>query len=192
MTDIRSLPETTVPVWDRFVRVFHWSLVTLFALAFVTGDEWTRLHERAGYGVAVLVGARLVWGLIGSRHARFADFLYRPATVLGFLRDTLRLRARRYLGHNPAGGLMVVVLLTLLLGLSATGILMTTDAFWGEEWLEELHEAMAYGALGLVALHLAGVLVASLEHGENLVRSMVTGRKRAEKRAEKQAESGTP
>ena len=92
-----------VKVWDPFVRLFHWSLVGLFAFAFVTGEEWMKAHILAGYAIAALVAVRLVWGLIGSRHARFSSFVAGPRTTLEFLRDTLRMKARRYLGHIPPG-----------------------------------------------------------------------------------------
>jgi len=175
--DIQS--PATVRVWDPLVRIFHWSLVGLFTFAFLTGDEWQKPHEVAGYIIAGLIGFRVIWGLIGSRYARFASFIYRPSTVAGFLADTVRMKARRYLGHNPAGGLMVAGLLLAIVGISLSGWMMTTDAYWGVGWVEELHEAAAFTALGLVALHVGGVIVASFEHGENLVRAMVTGRKRA-------------
>ena len=175
--DIQS--PATVRVWDPLVRIFHWSLVGLFTFAFLTGDEWQKPHEVAGYIIAGLIGFRVIWGLIGSRYARFASFIYRPSTVAGFLADTMRMKARRYLGHNPAGGMMVAGLLLAIVGISLSGWMMTTDAYWGVGWVEELHEAAAFTALGLVALHVGGVIVASFEHGENLVRAMVTGRKRA-------------
>ncbi|WP_299861723.1 cytochrome b/b6 domain-containing protein [uncultured Hoeflea sp.] len=172
-------PPATVRVWDPFIRLFHWSLVGLFAFAFLTGDALDRPHEIAGYAIAALIAMRVIWGLAGPRHARFSSFLHRPSTVAGFLRDTLRLKARRYLGHNPAGGLMVIALLIALVVISATGFMMTADAFAGSGWIEDVHEASAFAALGLVALHIGGVIVASFEHGENLVRAMITGRKRA-------------
>lgn len=175
--DIQS--PATVRVWDPLVRIFHWSLVGLFTFAFLTGDEWQKPHEVAGYIIAGLIGFRVIWGLIGSRYARFASFIYRPSTVAGFLADTVRMKARRYLGHNPAGGLMVLGLLLAIVVISLSGWMMTTDAYWGVGWVEELHEAAAFSAVGLVALHVGGVIVASFEHGENLVRAMVTGRKRA-------------
>lgn len=173
-------PEVgAVMVWDPLIRVFHWSLVAAFVVAWLTGDEMQTLHEAAGYAVAGLLVFRFLWGLVGSRHARFADFVAPPAAVLGYLADAVRFRARRYLGHNPAGGAMVVVLLAMLATIVVTGILMTTDRFWGSEPLEQVHELAANVTLGLVGLHVAGVLLVSLEHGENLVRAMVTGRKRA-------------
>lgn len=169
----------TILVWDPLVRIFHWSLVGLFAFAFLTGDELKTPHETAGYVITGLIAVRVVWGLIGSRYARFSSFLNRPSTVAGFIGDTMRMKARRYLGHNPAGGLMVIALIAVIAVISLTGYMMTTDAWWGVRWVEDLHEASAFAALGLVALHLGGVIVASFEHGENLVRAMVTGRKRA-------------
>lgn len=167
-----------IKVWDPLVRVLHWGLAASFAVAFITADELRGVHEWAGYILAGIVTLRIIWGLIGTRHARFTDFLYRPGTVLGFLRDTLRMRAARYLGHNPAGGAMVIALLVLLACIASTGIMMESDMFWGVEWVEVVHESCANLALVLVGLHIAGVVLASVEHGENLVRAMITGRKR--------------
>ncbi len=175
----RETRPAEVRVWDPLVRIFHWTLVGGFLVAYVSGDEWDRLHIAVGYTIAGLVAFRLAWGLVGTRHARFGDFVYRPSRVLGYLRDTMALRAKRYLGHNPAGGAMVVALLTMIAIICGTGITMTTDAFWGVEWVEEAHEIAVNVTLVLIAAHVAGVLVASWEHGENLVRAMVTGRKRA-------------
>ncbi len=169
-----------VRVWDPFVRIFHWGLVGLFVLAFMTGDEIEGLHIAAGYGIVALLVLRVAWGFVGPRHARFADFVRPPRAVLGHLRDMARRRAPRHLGHNPAGGAMVLALLAMLAAISATGIMMTTDAFWGAQWVEDLHEALVNVTLGLIILHLLGVAFASFAHGENLVRAMFTGRKRAE------------
>lgn len=168
----------TVKVWDRFVRIFHWSLVALFTVAFLTGDEVEWLHLWAGYAIAALVAMRMVWGFIGPESARFSSFVKGPRAVMTFLRQSLHLQAPRYLGHNPAGGAMTVALLVLLAALCGTGIAMTTDAYWGSKALEEVHEALAYTALALIGLHILGVFVTAWEHGENLVRAMITGRKR--------------
>ncbi|MCP5150303.1 MAG: cytochrome b/b6 domain-containing protein [Ectothiorhodospiraceae bacterium] len=168
-----------VKVWDPLVRIGHWTLVAAFAIAWLTAEELDRVHEWAGYVVLGYVAVRLAWGFVGGRHARFADFVRGPGVVLGYLVDTARLRARRHLGHNPAGGAMILALLAGLAITGLTGFAMTTDAFWGVEWVEEVHEGAAEATLVLVVLHVLGVLVASLEHGENLVRAMVTGRKRA-------------
>ncbi|MFO1152733.1 MAG: cytochrome b/b6 domain-containing protein [Rhodospirillales bacterium] len=173
---------TTAPlvqVWDPFVRIFHWSLVGLFILAFVTGDETEWLHLTAGYAIGGLTLLRILWGFVGPRHARFSDFVRTPREVTDYVRSASRLQAPRYLGHNPAGGAMIIALLTMLIGISVTGFMMTTDAFWGAEWVEDLHEWLVYVTLGLIALHVAGAVFAGIEHGENLVKAMITGRKRA-------------
>jgi len=175
-----DVPSPTVRVWDPLVRIFHWSLVGLFVFSYFTGDEWEKAHVYSGYAIIGLLVFRVLWGVIGSRHARFSDFIYRPRTVLRFIGDTLRMRARRYVGHNPAGGMMVLALLAVIGTIAATGFMMTTDAFWGVEWVEDAHEMAVNVAIGLVVLHVLGVVLASIEHRENLVRSMITGRKRAD------------
>lgn len=185
-----------VRVWDPLVRILHWSLVLAFAVAYLSGegeDEWIRLHELSGYVVAGLVLFRLLWGFVGTRHARFSDFVFSPATVLAYTRDLLRGQAQRYLGHNPLGGVMVVALLIMLTLATLTGLI----AFGAGEqagplapWVgatgprvaeafKETHEFFANSTLILVALHIAGVVVSSLLYRENLVRAMFTGRKRA-------------
>jgi cytochrome b len=172
-------PPATVKVWDPFVRIFHWSLVTLFVVAYVTGDEIQRVHEAAGYAIAGLLAARILWGFFGPRHARFTDFVRSPREAFTYFRDALVFRARRYIGHNPAGGLMVVALIAILTATCITGYMMKTDAYWGSEALEDVHGALANMTVALVVIHVIGVLVASFEHRENLVKAMVTGRKRA-------------
>ncbi|MEC9345393.1 MAG: cytochrome b/b6 domain-containing protein [Pseudomonadota bacterium] len=169
----------TVRVWDPLVRVFHWSLVASFAVTWIAAEEWYSLHEVAGYVAAGLVAFRLLWGLVGSRHARFARFVRSPSTVRAYLREVRQGREARYLGHNPAGGAMIVALLLSMAGLALTGWLYTLDPFWGSPVLEGLHAFLANLMLALVALHVGGVVLASVRHGENLVRAMVNGRKRA-------------
>ncbi len=115
----------TVRVWDPFVRIFHWSLVALFIVAFVTGDEIEQMHVAVGYTIAGLVAARIVWGFFGSRHARFSDFVRPPAEILDYMRQAIRGRAPRYIGHNPAGGLMTLALLGMIIAISGTGFMMT-------------------------------------------------------------------
>lgn len=168
----------TVKVWDPFVRIFHWSLVTLFAVAFLTGDESERIHNMAGYAIAGLLVLRIIWGFIGPKHARFTDFVTGPRKLMTFMRQSMTLSAPRHLGHNPAGAVMILALIAAIAGLCTTGIMMTTDAYWGSKWLEEVHEIFAYGTLVLVALHVFGVVFSSLEHRENLVKAMITGKKR--------------
>ena len=182
-------------VWDPLVRVFHWTLVIGFFTAYLTeGEDATlTLHTWAGYTVFGLVLVRLVWGFIGTRHARFTDFVRRPAVVKEYVGSVLRLNPRRYLGHNPAGGLMIVGLIVSLLATTFFGMgLLAIEEQAGplvgwfgglgggwEDGFEGLHEFFANFALFLVVVHVAGVLVESLLHGENLVRAMFTGRKAA-------------
>ncbi len=169
--------EKVLRIWDPLVRIFHWSAVTLVAVAFLTEDDHS-LHRSFGYVLMSILAVRVLWGLIGSRHARFADFVPSPGGLVAYLRDVAAGRERRYLGHNPAGGAMVLALMSVIAALGFTGWLMGVHGYRGEEWLEELHETLANGLLVLVALHLAGVILASRRHGENLVKAMLTGRKR--------------
>lgn len=171
-------PPAAIKVWDLLVRVFHWSLATLFLAAYLTGEDGGQVHIAAGYAIAGLIALRIVWGFVGPRHARFGDFVRSPREVLAYLRDAALLRAPRYLGHNPAGGAMIIALLVMLLGTGITGHMMTTDALWGAKWVEEVHETLAGLTVGLVVFHILGVLISSLLHGENLVKSMITGWKR--------------
>lgn len=181
-----------VRVWDPLVRVFHWSLVAAFATAFVVEDDLLGVHVWAGYLILALIAVRLVWGVAGSRHARFTDFVQGPRQVLGYLRQSLRLQAPRHFGHNPLGGVMVVVLLVLVgvTGLSGmalygaqelsgplAGLMSTAPPAVGEA-LEETHEVLANLTLVFIVAHVAGVLFSSFAHRENLIGSMFTGRKR--------------
>ncbi len=168
-----------VRVWDPLVRVFHWSLVTSFAIAWLTADGWRYLHEWAGYAAGALVGFRLLWGLIGPRYARFRQFVRSPHEVAAYVRATIRGDEPRYLGHNPAGAVMIVGLILAIAGTAVTGWMFTLDAFWGVKWVEDTHEFLASLMLAMVFVHVSGVVYASLRHKENLVRAMFDGRKRA-------------
>jgi cytochrome b len=172
-----SLPPAEVRVWDPVVRLFHWTLAAAFFGASIL-ESPRALHETLGWIAGGAVAVRLVWGFAGSRHARFGDFVPTPARLAAYVRDVAAGQERRYLGHNPAGGAMVVALLAVVATLVATGWMMGLDAFWGVDWVEEVHEAAANLGLALVALHLAGVVWESRRHGENLVTAMITGRKR--------------
>ena len=152
----------TTRVWDAFVRVFHWSLAASFAVAWITADDWKSLHIWAGYAAGALIAMRLAWGLIGTHYARFGQFLRPPLVVASYLRAVATGREARYLGHNPAGGAMIVALLATLVGLCISGWLLTTDVFWGSKAMEGIHEALADLALLLVGLHIAGVVLASV------------------------------
>ncbi|HMV05607.1 MAG TPA: cytochrome b/b6 domain-containing protein [Accumulibacter sp.] len=194
-----------ISVWDPLVRLFHWLLVVGFCVAYVSqGDVFERLQDRldgelvqlvhvwAGYTIAGLLAIRLIWGFVGPRYARFSDFVHPPRVVAAYVRDVLTLRARRHLGHNPAGGAMIVFLLLGLLLTIVSGVaLYGADKGLGPlagwlaessestvEFLEEVHEVATNGMLLLIAGHLLGVLWESILHRENLVRSMFTGRKR--------------
>ncbi|AGA90501.1 cytochrome b [Thioflavicoccus mobilis 8321] len=195
-TGIADLPAAgRVRVWDPLVRIFHWSLAVGFATAFIVEDDILGVHVWAGYLVLMLIGVRLGWGLIGTRHARFTDFVRGPHQVFAYLADAVRGRAPRYLGHNPAGGAMVVALLvtaaaTGLSGLALYGaqelsgplapLMGRLPPFWGH-WLEDVHELFANLTLALVLFHVGGVLFSSLSHRENLVGAMFTGYKQSEK-----------
>jgi len=171
--------EPTVPVWDRFVRLFHWGTAGLVLLAFLTTDDARRLHELTGYAVLGLIAARVVWGIVGTRHALFISFIAGPRAVLRYLMLLRDGRAPRHLGHNPAGAAMIVVLLVLLAIVSGSGWLSETDAYFGVPWVDHLHHISAHLLLGLIGLHIAGVVVSSWLHRENLVLAMITGRKPA-------------
>lgn len=217
-----GVPEgRAVHVWDIAVRLFHWSLVAAFFLAYFTEDDLLTIHVWAGYTIGGLIVLRVIWGFVGPQHARFADFIFGPAKTIGYVIGLLKFRAERYLGHSPAGGGMVIALLLVLAATVWSGLetYAVEDnagplAAWrtagetgqgsarverhepegdekerngqdrenghgGEEFWEDLHEILANAAMILVLLHIAGVVLASIVHKENLVRAMITGRKRA-------------
>ncbi|TAK39936.1 MAG: cytochrome B [Lysobacteraceae bacterium] len=168
----------TVKVWDPLVRLFHWSLAACILGAFLV-EEGDTAHQLLGYTALGLVAFRLLWGVVGSRHARFGDFVRGPRAIGTYLRERLAGTSQRRLGHNPAAAVMILVLLAGVAAVGATGWMQTLDAFWGAEWLEELHEALAYGLLAFIGVHVLAALVESFHYRENLVAAMVHGRKRA-------------
>jgi cytochrome b len=173
-----SSEAATLPVWDPLVRIVHWTVVAgcvlnLFVLD--TGD----LHDWVGYAVCAAMVLRIAWGFVGPKYARFSDFVRGPKAVLAYAADNLRGRAPRYIGHNPAASWMMLALMALILAVSITGYLMGTDRFWGEEWLEDLHEQIADAILVLALIHAAAALIEGWRHHENLVWAMITGRKKA-------------
>lgn len=176
----RPAAQATVQVWDPVVRLFHWSLVVAFVVAWASGEELQRLHETAGYAIVGLLAIRFVWGFVGGRYARFSEFVYHPMTIIGHLAGTARFRARRYIGHNPAGGAMIIAMLIMLVATCVTGYMATMDAYWGVRWVLVGHKLAANLTVVLIGLHLVGVFAASVEYRENLVVSMITGRKRRE------------
>lgn len=169
-------PQRTL-VWDLPTRAFHWLLALSFAGAYVTAEsERLRdVHMLLGYTALGLVVFRLLWGVFGTRYARFASFPLSPAAVIGYLKSLATLAPRHYLGHNPAGSWAIVFMLLLIVVLGVTGWASAVEA--GPRWLEDLHEGLANGMLALVVVHVAAVLLSSALHRENLVRSMLTGYK---------------
>ncbi|MBL7003110.1 MAG: cytochrome b/b6 domain-containing protein [Gammaproteobacteria bacterium] len=174
------LANKKIKVWDFFIRFFHWSLVTAFIVAYVTEDDFLTVHTWAGYLILGLLLARIIWGFVGTKSAKFSDFVYSFKTIKEFLADTLQLKAKRYLGHNPAGGLMVIFLILSLLATTITGVVLVevTLSNFLLEVIEEVHEFFANFTLLLVFIHVAGVIVESFIHQENLVSAMITGLKR--------------
>jgi cytochrome b len=206
-----SRPASTL-VWDPVVRFGHWALVAAFAVAYFSAEEEAGgpdpFHVWGGYVVGAIVVLRVVWGFVGPRHARFSDFVRGPLVALAYFRDLLYGRARRYIGHSPAGGAMVIALLVCLAATVATGLIAYGEEGKGplaavmvtyangngneagrralaekrgeetESTIGELHGLMANITVALVAAHIFGVVVASFVHKENLVLAMITGRKR--------------
>jgi cytochrome b len=194
---------TTVKVWDISIRIFHWSLVLAFFIAYLSGDELELVHAYAGYYILGLLLYRIVWGLLGTRYARFSSFLFTPTQITAYLKSALENKAVRYLGHNPAGSVMVFMLLISLAmttwsglelyaiegkgPLAGNAIEFVSDVHaddhelneGSEEFWEELHELMSNFTMVLVGLHILGVLFSARLHKENLIQAMITGRKRA-------------
>jgi len=208
-----------IKAWDIAIRVFHWTLVGCYALAFISSENIPKLHVFFGYNVLFLVLFRILYGFVGTRYARFSDFLYHPAQIVDYLKGLLIGRPKHYIGHNPAGGFMIIILLLSLLSLILTGlkaygvkghgpfakheISFMSKAFADsddkdnhdeydsrkrrsqknhkaekDEFWEEVHETIAYFTLFFVSIHILGVLISSLVHRENLIKAMITGRKR--------------
>jgi cytochrome b len=164
-------------VWDVPTRVFHWLLVLSFTVAFLTAEsERTRdIHVLSGYILLGLLAFRLLWGFIGTRYARFGSFLFSPGEVVSYLRSLAKRKPVHYAGHNPAGSVAIWLLLALGFASGASGVMVYQEL--GGDVLEELHEVSSYVMLAVVAVHVLGVLVSSVMHRENLVRSMITGYK---------------
>jgi cytochrome b len=166
-----------VHVWDGFIRLFHWSLVAGFAANALFTDPEGWLHKWIGYGIAGLVAARIIWGLIGPRHARFSNFLPSVSGALGQIKEMATGRRHIHAGHSPLGALMIYNLILTIIGISITGYMMTTVAFFGIEWVEDAHEALVTWAEISIVAHVAAVMLESLRLKVNLPKSMVTGYK---------------
>lgn len=164
-------------VWDPLVRAFHWSLaISVLANALVI--EAHNIHRWVGYTCLALISLRVLWGFVGSPYARFTQFVRGPSTVFSYVLLALGPHPQRHLGHNPAGAWMMLALMTMVAALGVTGWMMGLDKYWGEEWLEELHEALSNSLLVMVLLHVAAAIIESRRHRENLIKSMITGLKR--------------
>lgn len=164
-------------VWDAPVRVFHWLIALSFAGAYLTaeGERWRLLHVSLGYTMVGLIAFRILWGLIGTRHARFASFVRGPKAVAAYVGGLWRGEPAHCTGHNPAGALAILGLLTLGLAVGASGWAIYNDV--GGHWPEDAHELAANVMLALVGVHVVGVVLGSWLHRENLIGAMVNGRK---------------
>lgn len=167
--------QDRILVWDLPVRLFHWLLALSFAIAYLSSESerWQLVHITSGYVLAALIVFRLLWGFVGSRYARFSEFVRGPAAIKAYLAGLLRLRPPHYTGHNPAGALAVLALLGLGLLTAAAGWASFKEL--GGDLLEELHEGAAGIMLAVVGIHVAAVLLTSLLHRENLIASMISG-----------------
>lgn len=188
MSTTKAEPST-VKAWDPLIRIFHWSLVLSFVIAFVTEDDWMTVHIWAGYAVSLLIAFRLLWGLVGTRNARFTSFVRSRRAVVQHLKAMFTFKAPHYLGHNPVAAVMVILLLASIALVAFSGMVLiagegqgplvdTLFSSWSGDWMEDLHEFLANFTLLLIFCHLAGVLFSSLVEGENLAKAMVTGRKK--------------
>src|SRR6516165_12579324 len=189
------MPMTEIKVWDPLVRTSHWLLATAVIIAWFV-DEPLWLHTWLGYIAIALILVRIVWGFIGPDYARFTSFVRGPRVAFGYFTDLIRFSSKRYLGHSPAGAVMIIALLIMVAVTAVTGmaslaatrgegpfagfITKVERANAGDEelFIEEVHETAANITMVLVLLHIAGVALASFAHRENLVAAMITGRKR--------------
>tara|TARA_R110000782_G_scaffold30891_17_gene76629 strand:+ start:194 stop:823 length:630 start_codon:yes stop_codon:yes gene_type:complete len=200
-----------IKVWDILIRIFHWSLVIAFFIAYFSGEEENIWHIYAGYTVLGLISFRVIWGFIGTKHARFSDFIYSPQTVFQYLKGLVMKHPKHYLGHNPAGGCMVILLLASLFVVTVSGlkvyaieegkgpladsseIVLISESYASageyeyeekeeqedeEEFWEEIHEGATNFTLALIFLHIIGVIASSKLHKENLIKAMITGKKK--------------
>ncbi len=171
----------SVLVWDLPLRIFHWLLAASFVGAYVTSESerWRDVHAVLGYTMLALVAFRMVWGLVGTRYARFSALPLSPRRACAYLRSLLARRPQHHVGHNPAGSVAIYLLLALVVAAALTGLAAFNEV--GGEWVGELHEGLANTLLAIVIVHIAGVFVGSLAHRENLVGAMLTGRKQAQR-----------
>lgn len=166
-----------IKVWDPLVRIIHWSVALTVLGNFLT-ESGALLHRRAGYIAAALVLVRLGWGFTSRGYARFSVWWPGIGGLFAYLRAAASGTAPRHIGINPAGAVMACAIWLLVLSLAVTGWMMGLDPFWGEEWLQDLHETIAYVLLACAGLHVSSVIAMSLRNRENLPKAMLTGKKR--------------
>ena len=176
----RARAGRVVPVWSPGLRLLHWTLAVSMVASFATHEGGGRIHEWTGYVALAAAMLRVLLGFIAGGYWRFTQFVRTVPATLDYARAVWQKRERHYLGHNPLGGWMVLVLLADALATGLSGWLFTTDRFWGVEWLETLHGALGQALLPLLLLHVAGVIFTSFRQRENLVAAMLDGRKCAE------------
>ncbi len=191
--------ERKVRVWDLPTRIFHWSLLALVLVAWFTGEEKGAaavIHRYAGEAISGLIVFRIIWGFAGGDHARFADFAAGPSAILAHVRDLFSQQPKRHLGHNPLGGVAVLMLLTVVAGIVVTGLFSSNRessgpfaGYWGLD-LSEAHEVLFRVLQGLVVIHVLGVVVESMKAKDALVPAMITGSKR--RRADEPSENAKP
>ena len=174
------MTAASVAVWDRLVRLLHWSLLLSLIVCWLGIFVLPGVHRPAGYLALALVAVRLLWGFAGSRYARFSQFVRGPRATWAYARAVLRRCEPRHIGHNPLGAWMILALLGCVCALALTGWLYTTDRFWGDEQVEALHLALAWALLALALLHVAGVFYTGRRQHESLLRAMLSGRKRGD------------
>ena len=162
-------------VWDRFVRVFHWSLVSCVAFNYFVLNDGKVFHQWVGYFALTMVVARIVWGFIGSHHARFSDFFPTPARMSDHVRQVMAGQHATSPGHNPMGALMMLGLMATVLALGTTGWMQTLDAYWGEEWLQNLHRYIGNLLIGMATLHALAAIVMGRMERTRLIKAMFTG-----------------
>jgi cytochrome b len=175
---VQSNALTAVPVWDLPLRLIHWTLAVSVLIAWFTANVFDAVHEIAGYVVIVLLLLRLMWGIVGNRHARLRNSIRPLRITLNYLRQMMHGEPGRYLGLNPAGAAMALALLLSLAVSSISGWMQVTERYFGNEWVELVHTYSSNLVLGLAVVHVMGVLLACVLQKENLVRAMITGKKR--------------
>lgn len=166
-----------IRVWDPLVRILHWTLV-FCVVSNLLNESGHQVHRLLGMLATLAVVVRLVWGFVGPQYARFSDWFPTPQRLIPYVKALLRNEAPRHVGHNPAGAVMMLILMATVIGLGTSGFLMTTDAFYENETLKELHETLVGVLVTCVVIHVAAALFESWKHKEDLIGAMFHGKKR--------------